>query len=258
MLLRGFLFIALLGGPVGWAQRVISTSPSLTELNYQLGLGERLVGVSDYSDYPEAAKPLPRIGALFNPSIEKTLQLKPDWIWVDAFTQNPSYLQALEALKYKYKVFRIENIEKLFEASEEMLKIANGTLDVVAPQRERVKALRAKAKPFTFLMLTWADPAIAASRRTFYSSLFEMIGGENQVPATIQAPYVPLSREWLLENTPDFVFVLTWEGRDNVKTAASYFTSRKTKVFPLSQDHFARPNFSGLDGIDKISELLWR
>lgn len=237
-------------------QKIISTSPALTELAYQLELGSSLIATSDFSDVPDAAKLLPRIGSLFHPSIEKTIELRPDWILVDSFTLNPSYVQALEALKLKSKTFRIENIEKLFEASEEILKLEGRDLNVLNVQKVRVESLKQRARPFSFLVLTWAEPAIAASRRTFYSSLFELIGGTNQVPAAIQAPYVPLSREWLLQNTPDYIFVLSWENTDNVKTVSSYFKKEKMKIMALSQDHFARTNFSGITGIEKMAEEI--
>src|SRR5262245_18618649 len=108
--------------PAFAAARIITTSPALTELLFQLEHGDKIVGASEYSDTPAEAKLLPRIGSLFHPSIEKTLQLKADWILLDAFTLNPSYVQALEALSLKHTAFRIDSIETLFNASEIILK----------------------------------------------------------------------------------------------------------------------------------------
>src|SRR5690606_14748422 len=62
------------------ALRIVTTSPQTTELVFQLGLGDHIVGVSAGSHYPDAAKNLPTIGELFAPSLEKTVALRPDCV----------------------------------------------------------------------------------------------------------------------------------------------------------------------------------
>jgi iron complex transport system substrate-binding protein len=61
-------------------RRLVSIAPSITETLYSLGLGDRLVGDTDYCDYPPQAKALPHVGALLNPSLEKIVALKPDLV----------------------------------------------------------------------------------------------------------------------------------------------------------------------------------
>ena len=65
-------------------QRIVSHVPSITETLFVLGLGERVVGVSDYCDYPEEAKLKPSFGNYFNPSIENIVALDPDLVLTDA------------------------------------------------------------------------------------------------------------------------------------------------------------------------------
>jgi iron complex transport system substrate-binding protein len=90
---RIFLLLLLLLGPVfagcrgerslkdsskkiPW--RIIALTPSLTETLFALGLGDRVVGVGDYSRWPPEAARKPRLGALFNPNLERIVSLKPD------------------------------------------------------------------------------------------------------------------------------------------------------------------------------------
>src|SRR5712692_6953515 len=61
-------------------RRVISLAPSITETLYALGLEDRLVGDTDYCDYPPEAKLKPHVGAVLNPSLEKIVALKPDLV----------------------------------------------------------------------------------------------------------------------------------------------------------------------------------
>ena len=70
------------------AERIISLAPSLTELLYVAGAGSKLVGVVEYSDYPEEALSLPLIGRFDRFDIERILELKPDLV-VAWLTGNP-------------------------------------------------------------------------------------------------------------------------------------------------------------------------
>lgn len=76
---------ASVAGPINQkiARRVVTLTPSLTELVFALGAGDRLVAVSDYCDYPEAVKALPRVGSFLSPAIERILSLQPDLVLLD-------------------------------------------------------------------------------------------------------------------------------------------------------------------------------
>ena len=64
----------------GVAPRVVSLAPHLTELVFSAGAGDHLVGVVAYSDYPEAARSIPRIGDAFNLDFERLAELTPDLV----------------------------------------------------------------------------------------------------------------------------------------------------------------------------------
>jgi ABC-type hemin transport system substrate-binding protein len=79
---RGALLLILLaavayGQP---AQRIVSTAPSITELLYALGLGDRVVGVDRFSRYPVEALRKPKIGDYANPNLEAIAALRPDLV----------------------------------------------------------------------------------------------------------------------------------------------------------------------------------
>src|SRR4030042_17814 len=78
-------------------QRIISLAPSNTEIIYALGLEDRLVGTTDYCDYPEAAKYKPRVAGYVNPDLEKVVSQQPDLIIAEAIHEN-TVLPALEKL----------------------------------------------------------------------------------------------------------------------------------------------------------------
>lgn len=70
-------------------QRIVSPAPSITETLFALGLDDRIVGVSDYCDYPEAAKTKPSVGGYWNPSLEAITALNPDLVLTDGYQEDP-------------------------------------------------------------------------------------------------------------------------------------------------------------------------
>ena len=76
-------------------QRIVSFGPSITEIVFALGLGERVVGVDDFSDYPAEAQDLPKVGNAFAPSIESLVGLAPDLVLTLEHEQLNSELEAL-------------------------------------------------------------------------------------------------------------------------------------------------------------------
>ena len=61
-------------------QRIVSLAPNVTEILFALGLGDKVVGVTNFCNYPEEAKQKEKVGMLLNPNIEKILTLKPDLV----------------------------------------------------------------------------------------------------------------------------------------------------------------------------------
>src|SRR5271169_6151182 len=78
-------------------QRIVSTAPSITEMLYALGLGDRVVGVTRFCRYPPEAQKKPKIGDYINPNMEAIAALRPDLVIVQT---NPVHLaDRLGALK---------------------------------------------------------------------------------------------------------------------------------------------------------------
>src|ERR1700723_654648 len=78
------ILACLLAGPNTPAapERIVSTSPSITEVLFALGLGPHVVGVSNYCEYPPQVKDLPKVGTYLRPDAESIARLKPDLVIV--------------------------------------------------------------------------------------------------------------------------------------------------------------------------------
>ncbi|MGW8257511.1 MAG: helical backbone metal receptor, partial [Thermoguttaceae bacterium] len=95
-------------------RRIVSMAPSLTESLYALGLGERLVGVTRYCDYPPEAKKLPRVGGFLDPNFEAILALKPDIVFL--LVEHERSLPGFKKLGLETRVFCHKTIEGVVDS----------------------------------------------------------------------------------------------------------------------------------------------
>ncbi len=94
-------------------QRIISLAPSLTEILFALGLGDNIVGVTTFCDYPEEAKKKPKIGGMSNPSLEAVISLKPDVVVLTTDGNPKEFEERLVSLKIKTYVYEARTITEL-------------------------------------------------------------------------------------------------------------------------------------------------
>ena len=167
------------------ATRIISLAPSLTELLFAAGAGDKLVGVVEYSDYPEAAKALPIIGRYDLLDMEKILELQPDLI-VAWQTGNPkasvNRLRELGLTVYIAEPKRLESIPSHLRR----LAILAGTESIAASVIEEFESTlatlsrnyREKSPVRTFYQV-WDRPLITAGGNELINDIITLCGGVN-------------------------------------------------------------------------------
>jgi iron complex transport system substrate-binding protein len=193
--------------------RIISTSPAITEILFAIGAGDRVVGVTDYCNFPKKACLLPSIGGPLNPSTEKWIALKPDLI----ILQDDSVV-----LNKHAKVFKIPTLEVSVNNLENILisiqviadamqapKAGKQLVDKIKIQIDNYRTSIKKAKPRHVLMLLsdTNDPSrdlYAVGRNTFLNELLSIAGGENILPDTM-ATYPKISKEFIIAKSPEII-----------------------------------------------------
>ena len=199
------------------AQRIVALAPDLSELVFDVGAGDALKGVVEYSDYPAAVKQLPHVGDAFHVDMEKLLALKPDLVLVwQGGTPRP-LIEKLRALKLN--VLAIGTHELLDIASNlETLGIVTGHADTgqLAAQdfRTRLGALRhryADQAPLRVFYEISAQPLFTVGGGQSISRLIEVCGGRNIfADLTDLAPTVSL--EAVLTRDPQVIATGNGEG----------------------------------------------
>lgn len=191
-------------------QRIVSLSPSHTEILFALGLGERVVGVTNYCDYPQEALSKPKIGGFSTPSVEKIIETNPDLVLAGDMHQQT--VAALETAKIKVLVFTPNTLEEIFTTMTTIGKAAGEsekTQKLVDGLRQRSSVVGQKvaqaqgAKPRVFYEV-WHEPLMSASQNTLIGEMITLAGGENII-ATSADLYPMINEEIILEKNPDIM-----------------------------------------------------
>ena len=194
-------------------QRVISTSPAITEILFALGVGNKVVGVTDFCSYPKEACILPSIGGPLNPSTETWISLKPDLIII----QEDSKIIQKNANIFKIpsltvSVSNLKDILISIQAiadSLEVPKIGRQLTDKIKIKINDYRIQLKQLKPRQVLMLLsdTNDPSrdlYAVGRETFLNELLTIAGGENVLPHTM-AKYPKISKEFIIAKSPEII-----------------------------------------------------
>ncbi len=194
--------------------RVVSLSPGATEILFELGAESRLVAVSQYCDYPPAARDLPQVGDFANPSMEAILARDPDLVIATGGPQRELILR-LRASGVPTVVLYPRGLEDVF-GNVRMLGRIMG-LEARAERldkrlRARVDRLKMKAhrlsaqhRPVVYFEIS-AQPAMAAGEGSYPGQLIELAGGEN-VAKGATGNYPAISTERIISADPDVIIV---------------------------------------------------
>lgn len=242
---------------------IITTSPALTELVFQLGFGKHIIAASNFSDYPDEAKTVPRIGTLFLPNLEVILRLNPNLVLVDNLATPEILSEQLKRLNVPQKLVTISTVNDLFNFSRDILKNTFNSektqaIDEVQNFFEKTSTDFVQ-KPFTFLLVVWNSPVTVVGHSSFLSNVLGYYGGKNILPKHLQASYPVVSVEWLAKSPPEVLFFLSNNRHDMElfqKESKKWWPKSTTKFIFLSADYFARASFTPIKMLPSILEEL--
>jgi iron complex transport system substrate-binding protein len=183
MLLLNLLFFA--PAQAAPAKQIVSLAPNLTEIAFAAGAGSRIVATVEFSDYPEAAKKIPRIGDAFRFDYERILALQPDAVLAWEPGTPAEVVERLRALKLRVVTIRTQHLQDIAVAVREIGRIAGteSAANPVADDFERgIGKLRAEygRREIVDVFLQINDqPLYTVNGRQIMSELVEICGGRN-------------------------------------------------------------------------------
>jgi vitamin B12 transport system substrate-binding protein len=226
------------------AERVISLSPGTTELAYAAGLGNKLVAVSTYSDYPEAAKKLEHVASWQGVNIERILALKPDLIlaWRGGNPQRTLDQLASFGIPIFYSdPVNIDQIASELDKLAQYSPYPEQAHQAAEQLRQKVTELRrrnARNQPLRTFLQFGTQPLFTSSRHTLQSEIVSLCGGEN-IFAGSRVPWPQVSREQVMIRQPQVIVVSGDKSQaENVK--AFWRPQLAAPVITLNEDWFNR------------------
>lgn len=191
-------------------RRIISTAPATTEILFALGLGDKVVGVTTFCNYPEEAKTKEKIGDFQSPNIEKVLALKPDLVIATGGVQR-EFIERLEKLGIPVYVSYPHNLDEVLSSIYKIGIITGAdkkAKDLVFNLKLRIakvvkKVSNVKTKPKVFFEL-WHEPLMSAGPGSFVDDLIRKAGGIN-IAGDAKTAYPIFSLEQLVKEDPDVI-----------------------------------------------------
>ena len=192
--------------------RIVSLVPSVTEIVFSLGAQDRLVGRTDFCDYPPAVRNKPSVGGMVNPNLETLVALKPDLvIGTDEGNREETFRQ-LERLRIPTYLVHANRIAETVDLIARVGELTGHRADVPRLTGEmlgRVEAVRRAVAPFPrprVLYVLWPDPLIVPGRASILTELIEIAGGVSITAGDADA-YPRFSLEAAVTRAPEVIIL---------------------------------------------------
>lgn len=236
-------------------QRVVTLAPSLTELVLDLGLGDRLVGVSRFDDAPEVQK-LPRVGGLVDPSAEAILRLSPDLLLVPPGAGDRATVERLAKLGVPVLVVPLQSLGEVLEGIEAVAaalgEAERGKL-LRRSIEEKLETLRKRAEKRprvrTLIVFGW-EPLVVGGAGSYADELLRLAGGENAA-GDLQQPFPVLPAERALGLRAERIVDATFGYVPRV-----VLPGWEAKLVEAKSQALARPGSRLVEALEELLRLL--
>jgi len=205
---------AAMGRPEeGTPRRVVSMAPNLTQILYDLGAQDLLVGVTDFCKFPHEARSKPKVGGWLNPNYEKILSLEPDLVLTLEFSGKAA--STLRRLKVPVLVQDCMTVPDVLRAYDVLGKRLGREKQAARAKRrlaERLERVRGRARTFDPVPVLFVvdrtpgtlDQIYAVGPKNFVDDLISWCGGRN-ILSDAKTSYPLVSKEALLKRDPEVI-----------------------------------------------------
>lgn len=252
-------------------QRIISLAPSNTEILFALGLEDKIVGVTQYANYPEAAKAKPRVAGYSTPDMEKVVSLEPDLILAQSIHEK-TVLPVLENLGLTVIVTSAKSLDAVLQDITLMGQImgkSRAAARLVDDLSDRIEAVAAKTEGLTpeqrprVLYVIWHDPIWTMGSETFSNDLIQKAGGANIFADDFKKSRV-VSLEAVVVRNPQVIIVsgmgttgdLIYNSIKAHPRLSAVEAIVKGRVYQIDGDIIERPGPRIVDGLEQVARFI--
>ncbi|XLZ67946.1 cobalamin-binding protein [Massilia sp. SR12] len=246
------------------AQRVVALAPHVTEMLFAAGGAEKIVGAVTYSDYPEAAKQIPRVGDNRQVDMERLLAMKPDLLVIWRHGSSERQIEQLRQLgipMYHSEPKKLDQIADNLEKLGKLMGTETTANAAAKEQRQKLAALRAQfagRPPVRTFYQVWDKPLYTLNGEHIVSDALKVCGGQNIfADQKVTAPVV--SVESVLEADPEAIFGTAEKDYGGVNLWRPYKSLKATRqdnLFTIQGDLLNRAGPRMVAGTAVLCEKL--
>jgi len=246
----------------GTPQRIISLAPSNTEILFALGLGEKVVGVTDWCDYPPEALEKEKVGGYDTPDIEKIVALNPDLILV-AHGTPIDVINTMDGLGLTVFGIKSTDLDDVLNDIRTVGEITDKEVEAYALTSEMESRIEAvtdqteelEERPRVFYIV-WHDPLWTAGSETFIHELIEKAGGVN-ICQNITG-YTTISIEGVVACNPEVIIASEWsfEWAQNETLLEGTDARQNGRIYQGDDDLVQRPGPRLVEGLEWFAYFI--
>lgn len=245
--------------------RIVSLSPATTELVFDLGAGDLLVGRTRYCQDPPQALGVPSVGEGFDPNVEAVTARRPDLVILYHSGANSAAAERMRAMGIETLSLRIDRLADLSRAARilgTLLDREERAESLIARLEAHLGSLRAAAdrdgsKP-SVAVVVWDNPPIVIGAGSFLSEIVDLAGARN-VFEDISQSSATIDLETLAHRDPDFLVVFAGASKADFLDRPEWQVvraARQRRVIRLSGSEFGHPSFRAPRAVSRLRELL--
>ena len=247
-------------------ERIISLAPHITEVLFAVGAGSEIVGVVEYSDYPESANQIPRIGNSSQLSYEAILAMQPTLVVAWQSGNGQEDIQRLRELGlnvYSHNPHTLEDVADSLRIIGELSGHAEEGADQAEIFLDRLGGLRAQYSNAEFVQVYYQlgnEPQMTLNGTHLVSDVIRLCGGENIFADAI--PLVPrISVESVVRANPEVIIAATVDSQkpewlDDWLNWPSIQAASNNDLYAVNADFMHRHSPRILDGAEQMCEIL--
>ncbi len=247
-------------------ERIVSLAPSNTENLFALGLGDKIIGVTDYCNYPPEALNKTKIGGFTTINIEKILELNPDLV-VAAYGNGQQNVETMKNLGLTVVAFNpksIKDIEKDILILGKITGKEEKAKEIIDFMEKKVNESRNEFKKKPKVMhILWHDPIWVSGSDTFINEIIGIAGGENAFSDL--KGWKIVSKEDIISRSPEVILVSSGSGMGGkgknyiyewVIKELDIDAVRKGHVYLVDADLISRPSYRIVFALENVSSIL--
>lgn len=244
-------------------EKVVSIAPNISEMIFELNAGRKLVGRTNYCDYPQEITSVESIGTMRTPDIEKIISLEPDIVIASTHFNEENSKKLEDAGISVISLYEENNVEGVYNIIETLgialnkNDIANEKVNEMKKTINKVEAnVSNLSKPSVYYVVGYGEGGdFSAPENTFVGGLIKMAGGKDIVPASDNWSF---SLEALLEADPDIIVLKNGE-KDRFISLEGYkelTAVKEGRVYEIDNNLIDRQGYRNAEGVLQLAKIF--